>query len=46
MRLFIAALAAAASLALTSMNLTADPVASLYDLKVNSLDGKPVDLGQ
>lgn len=28
------------------MNLSADPVQSLYDLKVNSLDGKPVDLGQ
>src|SRR5271163_2233215 len=46
MRLLIAGLTAAASLALTSMNLTADPVQSLYELKVSSLDGKPVDLGQ
>jgi glutathione peroxidase len=46
MRLLIGGLAAAASLALTSMNLPADPVQSLYELKVNSLDGKPVDLGQ
>src|SRR5271163_1786588 len=46
MRLLIAGLTAAASLALTSMNLFADPVQSLYELKVNSLDGKPVDLGQ
>jgi len=30
----------------TTMTLHADPAASLYDLKVNSLDGKPVDLGQ
>lgn len=29
-----------------SANLSADPVQSLYDLKVNSLDGKPVDLAQ
>jgi glutathione peroxidase len=36
----------AATLALTSMNLSADPASSLYDLKVNSLDGKPVDLAQ
>jgi glutathione peroxidase len=28
------------------MNMSADPVTSLYDLKVNSLDGKPVDLAQ
>ena len=57
MRLLIAGLVAAASLALTSMNLPADsdsserqsnyqPPDSLYDLTVNSLDGKPVDLGQ
>jgi len=32
------------ALTLTAMNLSADPVTSLYDLKVNSLDGKPVDL--
>ena len=31
-------------LTLTAMNLSADPVQSLYDLKVHSLDGKPVDL--
>jgi len=31
---------------MTSLNLSADSVASLYDLKVNSLDGKPVDLAQ
>src|SRR5476649_861990 len=36
----------AATFALTFMNLPADPVQSLYDLKVNSLDGKPVDLAQ
>ena len=46
MRPIIAALVATTVLALTSMNLPADPVQSLYDLKVNSLDGKPVDLGQ
>ena len=46
MRSLICGLAVAASLALTSMNTTADPVQSLYDLKVNSLDGKPADLGQ
>ena len=46
MRLLISGLTAAAYLALTSMNLTAAPVQSLYDLKVNSLAGKPVDLGQ
>jgi len=44
MRLFLAAVVAA--LTLTAMNLPADPVTSLYDLKVNSLDGKPVDLAQ
>jgi glutathione peroxidase len=32
--------------ALAAMNLSADPVQSLYDLKVNSLDGKPADLAQ
>ena len=36
----------AAALALTSMAASADPVQSLYDLTVNSLDGKPVDLSQ
>jgi len=46
MRHLLCGLFAAASLALTSMNTNADPVQSLYDLKVNSLDGKPVDLGQ
>jgi glutathione peroxidase len=46
MRLLIGGIVATAILALTSMNLTADPVQSLYDIKVNSLDGKPVDLGQ
>lgn len=45
MRLLIVGLAAA-SLALTSMNLPAAPVQSLYELKVNSLDGKPADLSQ
>jgi glutathione peroxidase len=39
-------LAAAAFLALASMNLSAAPVQSLYDFKVNSLDNKPVDLAQ
>ena len=46
MRLLIGGLVAAASLALTSMNLSAASVQSLYELKVNSLAGKPVDLGQ
>jgi len=46
MRLLIAGFATATFVALTSMNLIADPVQSLYELKVNSLDGKPVDLGQ
>jgi len=46
MRLLIGGLVTAASFALTSMNLSADPVQSLYELTVNSLDGKPVDLGQ
>jgi len=31
---------------LTVMTASADPVTSLYDLKVNSLDGKPADLAQ
>jgi glutathione peroxidase len=36
-----------AALALTAMNLSAaDPAPSLYDFKVNSLEGKPADLGQ
>ena len=35
-----------AVLALTSMNISAAPAQSLYDLTVNSLDGKPTDLGQ
>jgi len=35
-----------AAVALTSMNISGAPVQSLYDLTVNSLDGKPVDLGQ
>jgi glutathione peroxidase len=39
-------LAGLALLALTPMNLPADPVQSLYDLKVHSLDGKPVDLAR
>ena len=42
MRLFFAGII----IALSVMNLSADPATSLYDLKVNSLDGKPVDLGQ
>jgi glutathione peroxidase len=33
-----------AVLALASLNLKADPAQSLYDLKVNTLDGKPADL--
>jgi glutathione peroxidase len=37
---------AAVLITITSMNLPADPITSLYDLKVNSLDGKPVDLAQ
>ncbi len=32
--------------ALAAMNLSADPVQSLFDLKVNSLDGKPANLAQ
>jgi glutathione peroxidase len=39
-------LAAALLLTLATMNLPADPVASLFELKVNSLDGKPADLAQ
>src|SRR5471030_3070003 len=46
MRLLFNGVAAATVLIFTSMNLAAAPVQSLYDLKVNSLDGKPVDLGQ
>ena len=46
MRLLFGGLVAVALLALTSMNLSAAAVQSLYDLKVNSLDGKPVDLAQ
>jgi len=34
------------ALTLTTMNMSADPVSSLYDLKVNTLDGKPADLAQ
>src|SRR6201996_7929475 len=34
------------ALTLTTLNMSAGPVASLYDLKVNSLDGKPADLSQ
>jgi len=33
-------------LAVATLKLSADPVQSLYDLKVNSLAGQPVDLGQ
>jgi glutathione peroxidase len=39
-------LSLAALLALTAVPLPADPVQSLYDLKVNTLEGKPADLGQ
>jgi len=39
-------MATLALLSLTPMNLSADPAQSLYELKVNSLDGKPVDLTQ
>jgi glutathione peroxidase len=46
MRPFLIGLVAATLLTQTSMNATAEPVQSLYDLKVNSLDGKPVDLAQ
>lgn len=46
MRTLFYSLAALALLPLTAMNLTAAPVTSLYDLKVHSLDGKPVDLAQ
>jgi len=35
-----------AAFTLVTMNLPADPAQSLYDFKVNSLDGKPADLGQ
>jgi glutathione peroxidase len=47
MRPLLAALLVAALLILPSMNLSADPAPqSLYDFKVSSLDGKPVDLSQ
>jgi len=46
MRPLIATFVVTTLLALTSMNLPADSVQSLYELKVNSLDGKPVDLAQ
>jgi glutathione peroxidase len=46
MRSFLCGLAVVLTLTLASMNLSADPATSLYDLKVNSLDGKPVDLAQ
>jgi glutathione peroxidase len=46
MRLFTGGLVAVITLILASMNISADPVQSLYDLKVNYLDGKPADLGQ
>ncbi len=46
MRLFIASVAAAAFFTLIPMNLPAAPVDSLYELKVNSLAGQPVDLAQ
>ncbi|MCE0496689.1 MAG: glutathione peroxidase [Methylacidiphilales bacterium] len=46
MRPLFGGLIAAASFVLTAMNLFATPVESLYELKVNSLDGQPVDLGQ
>ena len=42
----IGSLAAATLLALTSMNLPAAPAQSLYELKVNSLAYKQVDLAQ
>jgi len=43
MRLLISALVI---FILAAMKLSADPVTSLYDLKVHSLAGQPVDLGQ
>jgi glutathione peroxidase len=46
MRATLFALTAGLTLLLTTMNTSADSVQSLYDLKVNSLDGKPVDLAQ
>ncbi len=46
MRSLIFSLTLAAFSILTTVTLPADPVTSLYDLKVNSLDGKPVDLAQ
>jgi glutathione peroxidase len=39
-------LSIAAVLTLATLPLSADPVTSLYDLKVNSLAGQPVDLSQ
>jgi glutathione peroxidase len=39
-------LIAAIFLILPAMNASADPVTSLYDLKVKALDGKPVDLAK
>lgn len=38
-------LSLAAVLALAILPLSADPVSSLYDLKVQTLDGQPADLG-
>ncbi len=46
MRLSLTGLFATTRLAVTAMNLSAQPVQSLYDLKVNTLDGKPADLAQ
>jgi glutathione peroxidase len=46
MRSLISGLVVATVLLLTAMTASADPVSSLYDLKVTSLDGKPVDLSQ
>jgi len=43
---YLLPLLVASLLTVTSMKSSADPAASLYDLKVNSLDGKPADLGQ
>jgi len=46
MRPFLCTFLITASFAFTAMKLSAAPVTSLYDLTVNSLDGKPVDLAQ
>lgn len=46
MRLFLSLLAATSLFTLTPMKSPADSVTSLYDLKVNSLDGQPVDLAR